>query len=111
MSTGTTSITPLSTYRNETPYPFCPGCGHGPILDRLNEALVELELDPKQVVLVSDIGCSGLSDQYFATSAFHGLHGRSITYATGIKLADPEPDSDRGHHGRRRHRASAALIC
>jgi pyruvate/2-oxoacid:ferredoxin oxidoreductase beta subunit len=89
VSTGTTTITPLSTYRNETPYPFCPGCGHGPILDRLNEALVELELDPKQVVLVSDIGCSGLSDQYFATSAFHGLHGRSITYATGIKLADP----------------------
>ena len=90
MSPGTTTITPLATYRNETPYPFCPGCGHGPILDRLNEALVALALDPKQVVLVSDIGCSGLSDQYFATSAFHGLHGRSITYATGIKLADPD---------------------
>jgi pyruvate/2-oxoacid:ferredoxin oxidoreductase beta subunit len=90
MSAATTTITPLATYRNETPYPFCPGCGHGPILDRLNEALVRLALDPKQVVLVSDIGCSGLSDQYFATSAFHGLHGRSITYATGIKLADPD---------------------
>ena len=42
------------------------------------------------MVIVSDIGCSGLSDQYFATSAFHGLHGRSVTYATGIKLANPE---------------------
>ena len=41
-------------------------------------------------MLVSDIGCSGLSDQYFVTSAFHGLHGRSITYATGIKLARPD---------------------
>ena len=38
-----TTITTLSTYRNETPYPFCPGCGHGPILDRLTEALVLLE--------------------------------------------------------------------
>jgi 2-oxoglutarate ferredoxin oxidoreductase subunit beta len=85
-----TTITPLATYRNQTPYPFCPGCGHGPILDHLNAALVKLQLDPKQVVIVSDIGCSGLSDQYFETSAFHGLHGRSITYATGIKLARPK---------------------
>jgi pyruvate/2-oxoacid:ferredoxin oxidoreductase beta subunit/Pyruvate/2-oxoacid:ferredoxin oxidoreductase gamma subunit len=85
-----TAVLPLSTYRNETPYPFCPGCGHGPILDRLNEALVLLKLDPAKVVLVTDIGCSGLSDQYFSTSAFHGLHGRSLTYATGIKLARPD---------------------
>lgn len=89
MNPGTT-ITPLATYRNQTPYPFCPGCGHGPILDHLNAALVKLQHDPRQVVIVSDIGCSGLSDQYFGTSAFHGLHGRSITYATGIKLARPE---------------------
>lgn len=85
-----TTVTPLSSYRNQTPYPFCPGCGHGPILDQLNAALVSLALDPRQVVIVSDIGCSGLSDQYFSTSAFHGLHGRSVTYATGIKLARPD---------------------
>jgi pyruvate/2-oxoacid:ferredoxin oxidoreductase beta subunit/Pyruvate/2-oxoacid:ferredoxin oxidoreductase gamma subunit len=90
MSPQATTVTQLSTYRNDTPYPFCPGCGHGPILDKLNEALVSLQLDPRQVVLVSDIGCSGLSDQYFVTSAFHGLHGRSVTYATGIKLARPD---------------------
>ncbi len=86
----TTTFTPLATYRNERPYPFCPGCGHHAILDALDRALVALELDPSRVVLVSDIGCSGLSDQYFATSALHGLHGRSLTYATGIKLARPE---------------------
>lgn len=88
--TATATVTPLATYRNETPYPFCPGCGHGPILDALNRALVDLQVDPRKVVLVSDIGCSGLSDQYFVTNAFHGLHGRSLTYATGIKLARPE---------------------
>jgi len=85
-----TTVTPLASYRNERRFPFCPGCGHGPILDHLNRALVSLALDPGQVVIVSDIGCSGLSDQYFRTSAFHGLHGRSLTYATGIKLARPE---------------------
>lgn len=86
------TVTPLATYRNERQYPFCPGCGHGPILDRLNAALVTLGRDPRQIVIVSDIGCSGLSDQYFSTNAFHGLHGRSITYASGIKLARPELD-------------------
>jgi Pyruvate/2-oxoacid:ferredoxin oxidoreductase gamma subunit len=51
--------------------------------------LVQLQLDPHQVVIVTDIGCSGLSDRYFITNAFHGLHGRSVTYAEGIKLANP----------------------
>jgi len=88
----TTTITPLASYRNDLPYPFCPGCGHSPILDALNAALVKRGSDPANVVIVSDIGCSGLSDQYFITSAFHGLHGRSITYATGIKLARPDLD-------------------
>jgi 2-oxoglutarate ferredoxin oxidoreductase subunit beta len=90
MTVAPVTITPLETYRNQSPYPFCPGCGHGFILDHLNQALTKLQLDPRRVVIVSDIGCVGLSDQYFATSAFHGLHGRSTTYATGIKLARPD---------------------
>jgi pyruvate/2-oxoacid:ferredoxin oxidoreductase beta subunit/Pyruvate/2-oxoacid:ferredoxin oxidoreductase gamma subunit len=81
---------PCSTYRNERDYPFCPGCGHGVILDHLNAALVSLKLDPRRVAIVTDIGCQGLGDQYFTTHAFHGLHGRSLAYATGVKLADPE---------------------
>ena len=83
-------LLPEPTLRTESDYPFCPGCGHGPVLDALNAAMVKLELEPHEVVIVSDIGCAGLSDQYFATSAFHGLHGRSITYATGIKLMRPD---------------------
>lgn len=84
--------TTYTSYLNEDtlPYPFCPGCGHGGILDRLNDALVKLQIDPRKVVIVSDIGCSGLSDKFFAANAFHGLHGRSVTYATGIKLANPD---------------------
>jgi 2-oxoglutarate/2-oxoacid ferredoxin oxidoreductase subunit beta len=80
----------LQSYRNERAYPFCPGCGHSLVLNHLNAALVKLGLDPRQVVIVTDIGCQGLADQYFITNAFHGLHGRSIAYATGIKLANPE---------------------
>ncbi len=81
-----------NTYLNQAalPYPFCPGCGHSIILDHLNEALLKLQLDPHKVVIILDIGCCGLSDKFFTTNAFHGLHGRSTTYATGIKLANPE---------------------
>lgn len=83
---------PVKTYLNEAllPYFFCPGCGHSMITDHLNAALVSLQLDPRNVVIVTDIGCSGLADKYFTTNTFHGLHGRSVTYATGIKLANPE---------------------
>jgi Pyruvate/2-oxoacid:ferredoxin oxidoreductase gamma subunit len=72
------------------PLPFCPGCGHEALIQALDKALVKLQPNPKDVVIVTDIGCIGLSDRYFATSAFHGLHGRSITYACGLKLARPE---------------------
>ena len=84
--------TPLPTYLDQAtlPFPFCPGCGHGTILERLDAALVRMGVDPKKLVIVSDIGCSGLSDKFFATNAFHGLHGRSVTYATGVKLANPD---------------------
>jgi len=72
------------------PLPFCPGCGHTQILKKLDKALVQLQPDPAKVVVVTDIGCIGLSDRWFSTSAFHGLHGRSLTYACGLKLARPE---------------------
>jgi len=82
----------LQTYMNKEagPLPFCPGCGHERLLRELDTALVKLQLDPRKTVIVTDIGCIGLSDPYFVTNGFHGLHGRSLTYATGLKLARPE---------------------
>jgi len=82
----------ITTYLDEEmlPYTFCPGCGHGTIVDQLNAALVELQIERRKVVIVTDIGCAGLSDRFFEVNALHGLHGRSLTYATGIKLANPD---------------------
>jgi len=82
----------ITTYKSleRNKYPFCPGCGHGFVLDHLNAALIKLQLDPLKTVIVTDIGCVGMSDQYFDVNAFHGLHGRAITYASGIKLANPD---------------------
>ena len=82
----------LPTYLDQgsLPFPFCPGCGHGTILEQLDKALVRMQVDPRKLILVTDIGCSGLSDKFFTANAFHGLHGRSVTYGTGLKLANPD---------------------
>ncbi len=69
---------------------FCPGCSHERIVTTLDKAFQKLGLDGNQIVVVSDIGCSGLFDTFFNTHAMHGLHGRALTYATGIKMANPE---------------------
>ena len=82
----------MTTYIDEEclPYFFCPGCGHGGILDALNAALMKLALAPREIVIVTDIGCVGLADKYFVTNTLHGLHGRSLTYASGVKLVNPD---------------------
>ena len=70
----------LDTYIAEEnlPYEFCPGCSHGKVLGAVSDSLKQQGLDPTEVVIVTDIGCVGLSDKYFVTHAFHGLHGRAI---------------------------------
>ncbi len=69
---------------------FCPGCSHEMVVHGLDRALKSLNLTGEKVAIVSDIGCSGLFDTFFNTHAFHGLHGRALTYATGLKMARPE---------------------
>ncbi len=74
----------------QRPLVFCPGCSHEKVVTALDQALVNMGLDGSKVVIVSDIGCSGLFDTFFNTHALHGLHGRALTYAVGIKMARPE---------------------
>ncbi|HYA03435.1 MAG TPA: thiamine pyrophosphate-dependent enzyme [Syntrophobacteria bacterium] len=74
----------------DRPPVFCPGCSHEQTLHALDQAFQNLGLSASQMVIVSDIGCSGLFDTFFTTHALHGLHGRALTYAAGLKLARPE---------------------
>jgi 2-oxoglutarate/2-oxoacid ferredoxin oxidoreductase subunit beta len=78
-----------SLINKNRPPAYCPGCSHDTVTKALDKAFQSLGLEGNQVALVSDIGCSGLFDTFFNTHAFHGLHGRALTYATGIKLAQP----------------------
>lgn len=67
---------------------WCPGCGDFGIWTALKQALVELQVEPHQVVVVFGIGCSGNQANFVKAYGFHGLHGRALPVATGIALAN-----------------------
>ncbi|MFP3879543.1 MAG: 2-oxoacid:ferredoxin oxidoreductase subunit beta [Dehalococcoidia bacterium] len=69
---------------------WCPGCGNFGILRAVNKALVELNLKPHQVLMVSGIGQAGKLPHYSRANVFNSLHGRSLPVAIGAKLANPE---------------------
>ncbi len=72
------------------PHVFCPGCGHGIVLGSLIRSVHALELEKDDVVLVAGIGCSGRLAVYADFNTVHTTHGRALTFATGIKLANPK---------------------
>lgn len=69
---------------------WCPGCGNFGIQVAIKQAIINLKLDPKDVVISTGIGCGSKINQWIETYGFAGLHGRSIPVAMGIKLANPE---------------------
>lgn len=71
------------------PHVWCPGCGNGIVLGALIRAIDSLELDKDELVLASGIGCSGRMPVYVDFNTLHTTHGRALTFATGIKLANP----------------------
>ena len=79
-----------SLLNTQRPPVFCPGCSHDKITHTLDKAFQNMHLAADNIVMVSDIGCSGLFDTFFNTHALHGLHGRALTYAAGLKLVRPD---------------------
>jgi 2-oxoglutarate/2-oxoacid ferredoxin oxidoreductase subunit beta len=79
-----------SLLNQNRPPVFCPGCSHEQITRALDRSFQNMGLSGNQIAVVSDIGCSGLFDTFFNTHAMHGLHGRALTYAAGLKLARPD---------------------
>ena len=68
---------------------WCPGCGNFGILMAFKKALIELGLEREDAMLVSGVGCHGKMVNYVNINGFHGIHGRVLPLATGIKLANP----------------------
>ena len=69
---------------------WCPGCGNYSILKTLKRALIELEIRPERLVMVSGIGQAAKAPHYFKCHFFNGLHGRSLPVATAVKAVNPE---------------------
>ncbi len=75
---------------DKLPLFWCPGCTDGIVLGSIARSLAELNLKKEKVVVVTGIGCWGKADDYIATHTVHVTHGRAVSFATGIKSADPE---------------------
>jgi 2-oxoglutarate/2-oxoacid ferredoxin oxidoreductase subunit beta len=79
----------LGDYESATPR-WCPGCGDHGVLTSMQRLLVAEQLQPDHTVFVSGIGCSSRFPHYVKTYGFHGIHGRALPIATGIKLNRPD---------------------
>ncbi len=72
------------------PHLWCPGCGHGTVLNALLRSVEELGLSKEDIVMVTGIGCSARMAGYVDFHTMHTLHGRALAFATGIKMSRPE---------------------
>jgi 2-oxoglutarate ferredoxin oxidoreductase subunit beta len=90
MATTVHEIKPikLTDLKGKVDPDWCPGCGDFGVLAALNKALVDLQVQPYNVVTISGIGCSSNLPGYISTYGMHTLHGRALAVATGVKLAN-----------------------
>ena len=77
-------------FRSEAQPIWCPGCGDYGVLNCLTQAFAILELQPHDIAMISGIGCSSRLPAYTKCYGFHGVHGRALPFATGLKLARPD---------------------
>ena len=68
---------------------WCPGCGDFLIIMAIKNAFKELGIPSHKRVIVSGVGCSGKASQYIDGYAAETLHGRTLPFATGVKMVDP----------------------
>ncbi len=83
------ALTPKD-YASDQTVRWCPGCGDYAVLAQVKKVLSELALPKENVVWVSGIGCSSRFPYYLDTYGFHGIHGRALPIAIGVKAANPK---------------------
>jgi 2-oxoglutarate/2-oxoacid ferredoxin oxidoreductase subunit beta len=75
-------------FRNNVKPNWCPGCGDFSVQASIQRAAANVGLDPENLAVVSGIGCSGRISGYINSYGFHGIHGRSLPIAQGLKMAN-----------------------
>jgi 2-oxoglutarate ferredoxin oxidoreductase subunit beta len=79
----------LEDYQGGVPR-WCSGCGDNAILAAVQRLCRDEQLKPEKTVFVSGIGCSSRFPHYMRTYGFHGIHGRALPIAEGVRLARPD---------------------
>jgi 2-oxoglutarate ferredoxin oxidoreductase subunit beta len=79
----------LEDYQSGVPR-WCTGCGDNAILSAVHRLCRDEDLRPEKTVFVSGIGCSSRFPHYMKTYGFHGIHGRALPIAEGVKMARPD---------------------
>jgi 2-oxoglutarate ferredoxin oxidoreductase subunit beta len=79
----------LEDYQSGVPR-WCTGCGDNAILAAVQRLCRDEDLRPEKTVFVSGIGCSSRFPHYMKTYGFHGIHGRALPVAEGIKMSRPD---------------------
>ncbi len=79
---------PISTYESVVEPDWCPGCGDFGVLRALEIAAGETGIYPKDLMVVSGIGCASNLPGFIHAYGVHSLHGRAVAVASGIKLAN-----------------------
>ena len=74
-------------YKSELKPVWCPGCGDFAVLNAITKALAFMELPREDVAMISGIGCSSRIAAYTSLYGFHGVHGRALALAAGLKAA------------------------
>lgn len=69
---------------------WCPGCGNFGILRAVKKALVNLQIEPHNLLMVSGIGQAGKFPHYLKCNLLNELHGRALPAATAAKLVNPD---------------------
>ncbi|MFD2613084.1 2-oxoacid:ferredoxin oxidoreductase subunit beta [Paenibacillus gansuensis] len=77
-------------FRNNIKPNWCPGCGDFSVQAAIQRAAANIGLEPENLAVVSGIGCSGRISGYINAYGFHGIHGRSLPIAQGLKMANRE---------------------
>ena len=90
MSATLTPACRPADYRSAVKPIWCPGCGDYHVLMAFTRAFAELGVRPEQVAVVSGIGCSSRIPAYMNCYGFHGVHGRSLAVAAGLKIVRPD---------------------
>jgi len=94
----------INDFAASIPVAWCPGCGNFAILQALKKTLVDISLEPNQILFVSGIGQGPKLPHYTQGNVFNGLHGRSLPVATGARIANHKLavigiDGDGGAYG------------